>query len=183
MAVAIIRQLTLAQVQAAIDAGSTSWNNNYAGTQVYVTDKDWHLACYLDRIAKPLSGVLKITNGDTLPNWLTPETLLIDTGTITVDINTTPVSIAFPSGYHCIGIRQLAIVTEDIISGIALADATPTTKTGNTGDFTTGNYYINEYHGSDPSYPHTSVSPLSLTCSYWGGGSIRAIIECIKSVL
>lgn len=103
MAVAIIRQLTLAQVQAAIDAGSTSWNNNYAGTQVYVTDKDWHLACYLDRIAKPLSGVLKITNGDTLPNWLTPERLIVETTTLTGDYSVTPYEITIPNGYTFIG--------------------------------------------------------------------------------
>lgn len=118
MAVEIIRELTLAQVQAAIDAGSTSWNNNYAGTRIWVTDKSWDLTCNLDRDAKPTSGVLKITNGDTLPAWLTPETLLIDTGSLTGDLSNdtgTPVEIQSPTGYSPIYIYSSGTYGNDVL--------------------------------------------------------------------
>lgn len=146
MAVAIIRSLTLAQVQAAIDAGSTSWNNNYVGTQIYVTDKFWTLQCYLNRECKPLSGVLKINNGDTLPAWLTPETLLIDTGVITTNIDGTEgnpgVTITVPTGYileKCL----LDAYSEDVVGAFSIsleADEVPIIE--NAPDFGTSKSYL-----------------------------------------
>lgn len=174
MAVAIVRSLTLAQVQAAIDAGSTSWNNNYAGTQVYVTDKDWHLACYLDRVAKPLSGVLKITNGDTLPNWLTPETLLIDTGSLTGDLSNetgTPVEIQAPTGYtpryvYSAGTYINEVVIYDMDDN-QLFSATPLS----TGLLMNGSFYI------PPAYFDTHK--LKIACDL-STDTYQAIIEYTK---
>jgi len=183
MAVAIIRQLTLAQVQAAIDAGSTSWNNNYAGTQVYVTDKDWHLACYLDRVAKPLSGVLKINNGDTLPAWLTPETLLIDTGTITDNIDGTEgndgITISIPTGY---GLPQ------KLMSKLVVASGTIATISAFGGYLLNESMYsadieIETYHSSS-NFTTNDMSNTLLTAEGVGSGNtIQVIIEFKKSYL
>lgn len=104
MAQPIITQVTLAQLNALIAGSATTWNNNYWGTQFYVTDKDWLLHAYKNNICKPVSGRLTIMNGNTLPTGIEPDVLLVDTGVIDYDISegytlTTPSGYLYNSGY------------------------------------------------------------------------------------
>lgn len=161
MAQSLVQQKTYAETAAIFAMSSSAYNLAYAGTIIYVTDKDWHLLCYKDRVAKPLSGVLKITNGDTLPAWLTPELIEVNFGTITSDISVTGIEIDLAATYY-----PIMLVAKNIDSSSELGPIYVLDNNGlNTVRFTS-TFFENESCISRGSYVADSFDGIKIAAPY-----------------
>ena len=100
------------------------------GTYYNVTDKGWYLLAIASNKLIPVSGVLTLTNGDTLPEGPTPgtlgiepERLLIDTGVIDYDISEatgTPINAPLVSGYEFpVSVYAAKIAGENTIGSVS----------------------------------------------------------------
>lgn len=141
----IVISLTYAELDTLTAISNSEWNGVYLGSQFYVTDKDWLLQTCRDNECKPLSGVMKFMNGELPPAWLTPETLLIDTGTISTDINPddgTPLTITVPNGYIATKMYIAVLVQSDVLSGISLKDSEPAEVISHLDDLLVGDYIL-----------------------------------------
>lgn len=174
MSKSIVLQKTYAETAAIFAMSTSAYNLAYAGTEIYVTDKGWHLLCYYDREAKPKSGILKINNGELPPAWLTPEILQIDTGSLTGDLSNetgTPVEIQAPPGYtpryvYSAGTYLNEVVIYDMDDN-PLFSAAPLS----TGPLINGSFYI------PPAYFDTHK--LKIACDL-STDTYQAIIEYTK---
>ena len=92
--VPIVTELTLAELNVLVAA-----NELNEGLQYKVTDKDWLLTAISNSTLKPVSGVLRIMNGDNYDN-IYPEKIIVDTGLIASDISEERFNLICPVGFY-----------------------------------------------------------------------------------
>jgi len=122
--------MTLVVFSARVTAGTLNIGQIYS-----ISDKGWVLQAHTNTIAKPLHD-FKINNGDSLPEGINPDQLVIDTGLLT-DSDTT-VNLTVPNNYYPVSaIVEDSQGMDDLISigypggGVVLSatlEATPKTK-------------------------------------------------------
>ena len=99
--------MTLAGFSARVAAGTLNIGQIYT-----ITDKGWVLQAHTNTVAKPLHGAFKIMNGESLPDGIIPDEIIIDSGSITTDAND-PVNIISPVGYIFSGLIYLNALSAD----------------------------------------------------------------------
>lgn len=99
--------LTLLQLNALVTS-----NGLKEGLQYKVTDKGWLLTAISEN-SLTVVGVLKLINGDTMPDYLEGDTIYIDTGAITSNIQSVPFQINISKKYYAISAHIHNIGTSD----------------------------------------------------------------------
>jgi hypothetical protein len=170
------------------------------GSQYFVTDKDWLLYATSAYTLKPVSGSLHIFNGQTLPDGIEPDILLIDTGIVDWDISSTgnPLVIDIINDYeftdasidviatddsinlHVFGILPIDAFGEDLVAAAKIRRIIKNTPffTGPmydsimTNSYTLGDSFrvIFEFHRSELSYPIPIPQLLSAVLDEVGSG-------------
>ena len=184
MAQPIIAQVTLSQLNTLIAGSATTWNNNYWGTQFYVTDKGWLLHAHKDNICKPVDGKLTIMNGDTLPTGIEPDILMVDTGVITISSEIggaieTPTEITIPSGYYLGEDCGLKIISSPDVCALYIANNydEPVFEFNERGDISVG-----EYIGEPATYTFFRNSS-HVSGNYKIVGNVPAGTTTLKSII
>ena len=157
------------------------------GQQYYITDKYWLLYVDQPTVLKPVKGSLHIFNGETLPDGIEPDVLLIDTGILDWDISPVdgvPLDIFTPLNYIPNEITVLNNCDSEISSYINLKDSHGSViiqkpgspfSVGQVGVFKAAGTHI---YGSASLYNETHYT-FDVTCN--GSYNIRAILAFNRS--
>jgi len=180
-------ELTLAELQALQFADyptNTEANDLAVGQQYYLTDKEWLLYVHTPTVLKPVKGSLHIFNGETLPDGIEPDVLLIDTGVVTEDISQdtgTTLPIILSIGYLP---KQIFFETMDSDDGLELVNAFGQSVGGITigngissVDFPIGDGQITGWNGQ------LDVNTIWINGVGIGDSKVRIIIEFHRSEL